>query len=62
MPQRKPTARDATSKPRARDLTPISSAAPIRWDDLQSATLETGTDQPLGFDAISKPGKKRGEG
>ena len=61
MPQRKPTARDTTSKSRARDLRPISSAAPIRWDDLRSATLETGTDQPLEFDAMSNLGKKRGE-
>ena len=55
MPQRKPAARDATSKPRALDLTPISSK-PIHWDDLPSVQLEAGRDQPLEL----HPTKKRG--
>ena len=48
------------SKPRARDLTPISNAAPIRWDDLKSVTLEGGTDQPLELAALLNRNEKRG--
>ena len=55
MAQRKPEARDATSKTRARDLTPVSSK-PIHWDDLPSVQLEAGRDNPLEL----APTKKRG--
>ena len=55
MAQRKPDARDATSKPRARDLRSVSSKR-IHWDDLPSVQLEAGIDQPLEL----APTKKRG--
>ena len=60
MAQRKPTARDATIKPRARDLTPVSSKS-IHWDDLPSVQLEAGRDQPLELAPILNRSKKRGE-
>ncbi len=60
MPARKPTARDALSKPRARDLTPVSSK-PIHWDDLPSVQLEAGRDQPLELVPILNHSKKCGQ-